>query len=77
LFAHHAVPCTDDRTAPGSVIWKLRVSVIALTCIAGITGAPQLSMPVAEIGGLPVGLLLLGQPGADGLILAVALAAGH
>jgi hypothetical protein len=36
-------------------MWQLRAAVITLTFIAGITGAPQLSMPVAEIGGLPIG----------------------
>jgi amidase len=61
---------------PRSVMWQLRAAVITLTCIAGITGAPQLSMPAALIGGLPVGLSLLGQPGADDSILRLALLAG-
>jgi amidase len=56
---------------------KLRASVITLTCIAGTTGAPQLSMPIAEIGGLPIGLSILGRPGADDSVLALAVAAGH
>jgi amidase len=46
--------------------------VIALTCIAGTLGAPQISMPVAEIDGLPVGLSILGAAGADATLLAVA-----
>jgi amidase len=62
---------------PRSVMWQLRAAVITLTCIAGMTGVPQLSMPVAQIGGLPIGLSLLGRPGADDSILWLALTAGH
>jgi len=36
-----------------------------LTCIAGTTGRPQITLPLAEVGGLPVGLSLLGARGAD------------
>jgi amidase len=49
-----------------------RASVITLTCIAGTIGAPQLSIPAAEVDGLPVGLSFLGQPGSDEMILALA-----
>jgi amidase len=62
---------------PRSVMRKLRASVITLTCIAGMTGAPQVSVPLAEIGGLPIGLSILGRPGADDSVLALAVAAGH
>jgi amidase len=62
---------------PRSVMRKLRASVITLTCIAGMTGAPQVSVPHAEIGGLPIGLSILGRPGADDSVLALAVAAGH
>jgi len=57
---------------PRSLMWKLRASIIALTCIAGMTGAPQLSMPVAQVEGSPVGLSLLGGVGADETVLALA-----
>jgi amidase len=43
-----------------------------LTSIAGTLGAPQLSLPVAFVDGLPVGLSLLGRPGADEMLLAFA-----
>jgi amidase len=61
---------------PRSLMWKLRASIITLTCIAGMTGAPQLSIPVAEVDGLPVGISLLGGVGTDDMILALALAVG-
>jgi len=59
---------------PRSVMWKLRVPIITLTCIAGMTGTPQLSMPVADVSDLPIGLSLLAGVGSDEMILALARA---
>ncbi|GFH10824.1 uncharacterized protein HaLaN_06210 [Haematococcus lacustris] len=50
--------------------WRQRM--ISLTCIAGLTGAPQVNLPVATVGGLPVGLSLLGPPGSDERLLELA-----
>jgi amidase len=49
--------------------------VITLTCIAGMTGTPQLSVPAGDVDGLPVGLSLLARRGADDMLLALALTA--
>ena len=37
----------------------------ALTCIAGTIGAPQISLPLGEVDGLPVGLSIIGDRGSD------------
>jgi amidase len=37
----------------------------ALTCIAGTIGAPQISLPLGEVDGLPVGLSVIGARGSD------------
>ncbi|KAI3424947.1 hypothetical protein D9Q98_008329 [Chlorella vulgaris] len=42
-----------------------RTSLISLTCIAGLSGFPQVNLPIAYVEGLPVGLGLLGPPGSD------------
>jgi amidase len=55
-----------------SAMRERRATVITLTCIAGMIGAPQLSIPAAEVDGSPVGLSLLGRPGSDEMILALA-----
>jgi len=60
---------------PRSVMWQRRVPVITLTCIAGMTGTPQLSVPAGDVDGLPVGLSLLARRGADDMLLALALTA--
>ncbi|WP_204374421.1 amidase family protein [Halolamina pelagica] len=36
------------------------------------TGAPAVSIPCGEVDGRPVGLQLVGPPGADGFLLRVA-----
>ena len=50
----------------------LRLRNSALTSLAGNTGRPQLSMPLAAVDGLPVGLSLLGEHGADEQLIALA-----
>ena len=44
-----------------------------MLCIAGLTGRPQLNLPVAHVDGLPVGLSLLGARGEDELLIGFAL----
>jgi amidase len=57
-----------------SAMWALRKPVMALTCIAGMAGTPQISLPVAEVEGLPIGLSLIGARGSDELLAGFALA---
>ncbi len=40
-------------------------AIVDLTCIAGLTGLPQISLPLGDAGGLPVGLSLIGWRGSD------------
>ena len=47
--------------------------IVRLTCMGGTTGRPQLSMPLAEANGLPVGLSLMGNRGDDEALIAFAL----
>jgi amidase len=50
----------------------VRTRISMLTCIAGTTGRPQINLPLAAVGGLPVGLSLLGARGTDEVLLALA-----
>lgn len=52
----------------------IRRRTLQLTCIAGHAGAPVVSMPLATVGRRPVGLSLVGMPGADEQVLAFAAA---
>jgi amidase len=45
-----------------------------LTCTAGISGQPQVTIPIGTVAGCPVGLSFIGWPGADEALLDVAVA---
>jgi len=48
------------------------VRVLSLTSIAGAARLPQISMPLGDVGGAPVGLSLLARSNEDAFLLAVA-----
>ena len=49
-----------------------RDRVLSLTCIAGLAGLPQVSLPLAQIRGCPIGLSLIAPKGADRALLTFA-----
>jgi len=60
------------RGQPRSAMWGQRTAISTLTTISGTLGAPQVSMPLALVDGLPVGLSILARPGGDDMLLAFA-----
>ncbi|KAG2488367.1 hypothetical protein HYH03_013056 [Edaphochlamys debaryana] len=61
-------PAPLVNTPPAELdAWRTRL--ISLTSIAGLAGLPQVSLPVASVEGLPVGLGLIGPPGSDEALL--------
>lgn len=73
-----ALPTTPfpapPRELPRRRMWPLRNRAGTLTCIAGSAQAPQVSLPLGTVDGLPVGLSLIAAPGNDALLLRAALA---
>ncbi len=51
---------------------ELRTRTIGLTCLAGLAGAPAVSLPLTRAEGLPAGVCLLGRVGDDERLLAIA-----
>ena len=51
---------------------QLRLKNSQLTSIAGLCGLPQLSLPLAEVEGKPVGLSLMAGRGGDETLIALA-----
>lgn len=43
-----------------------------MLCVAGLAGFPQLSMPLAQRDGAPLGISLLGPAGSDRALVALA-----
>jgi amidase len=58
--------------ADGAAVEAFRQRAQRLTCIAGLAGLPQVSIPGGRVdGALPVGLSLIGPPGSDRALLAL------
>jgi amidase len=79
LLTDDAVLCLPTTPTPAPLRGErisarrgVRTRISMLTCIAGTTGRPQINLPLAAVGGLPVGLSLLGARGADEVLLAFA-----
>lgn len=69
---------TSPRIAPrkstptDEIEVRYRNQAICLLCIAGLGGLPQISLPVAELDGMPLGLSIVGPRGCDLALLALA-----
>jgi len=80
LLGDDGVIClpTSPRAAPlrgtpaDQVEVEYRNQAMRLLCIAGLGGLPQINLPVAKIGGLPLGLSLIGARNADRGLIALA-----
>ena len=62
------------RGEPLSVASLQRDRILCLCAHGGLTGVPQVSIPGATVDGLPIGLSILGGPGTDTTLVAVAAA---
>jgi amidase len=69
---------TSPRVAPllGTPFSKIEIEyrnqAMCLLCISGLAGLPQLSLPLAQLDGLPLGLSIIGRRGADTMLLGIA-----
>lgn len=60
------------RSDGDAALEEYRNLAIRMLCIAGLSGFPQLSMPLAQREGAPLGLSLLGPAGSDRALVALA-----
>ena len=75
LIALPSAPCIAPRIdTPPEGQDSYRTRVMRLTCIAGLGGLPQVSIPVGIVDGCPVGLSFIGWPGGDEALLDLAVA---
>ena len=79
LLADNAFICLPTAIGPAPLLGESQQARRALqsrnsmlTFIAGTSGTPQINLPLAEVDGLPVGLSLIGPPGADEALIALA-----
>ena len=59
--------------ASNAVHESFRTRAMCMTCIAGLSGLPQVSIPVGTIDGCPVGLSFIGWAGGDEALLDLAV----
>jgi amidase len=57
-----------------STLEPLRERITRLCCHGGLTGLPQVAIPGSAVDGLPIGLSIIGGPGTDATLVAVAQA---
>jgi amidase len=58
--------------ASESTLEDYRNAAIKLLCVSGLSGFPQVTLPLAQRDGAPFGLSLLGPPGSDRALVALA-----
>ncbi len=59
--------------ASGAEVDEVRSRTFRITCVAGLAGLPQVSLPFVSASGLPAGISLLGPAGSDLALVALAV----
>lgn len=68
-----AASLAPRRDADAAVVDAVRLRTMAITCIAGLAGLPQVSLPTCSPDGVPLGISLLGPAGSDRALVALAV----
>jgi amidase len=73
VMALPTAPCIAPRLdSPADALERLRTRVMRLTCISGLSGLPQITLPAGTVDGCPAGLSLIGSAGSDEALLDLA-----
>lgn len=74
VLALPTAPCIAPLIeTPAAELESFRVRVMRLTCIAGVAGLPQVTIPIGTVAGCPVGLSFIGWAGGDEALLELAV----
>lgn len=65
-------PVSPKRDATNAEVEDFRARAMGLTCISGLSGCPQISLPLADAGA-PIGVSLLATHGGDEALLNIAV----
>jgi amidase len=71
-----AASLAPRRDADPAEVDDVRLRTMAITCIAGLAGLPQVSLPLATPEGVPLGVSLLGPAGSDRALIRLAAQLG-
>ncbi len=74
--AYLVIPTTPDlaplRSASDADLADFRMKLLGLTALAGLAGLPQVHLPLVKVAGVPFGFSIIGKPGSDMQLLALA-----
>jgi amidase len=74
ILALPTTPCSaPPLDAPPTLLAMFRTRVMRLTCIAGLGGLPQVTLPIGTVSGAPAGLSFIGWPRGDEDLLQLAV----
>lgn len=68
-----AASLAPRQDADPATVDAVRLRTMAITCIAGLAGLPQVSIPLASPDGRPLGVSLLGPAGSDLALIRLAV----
>lgn len=75
VLAMPTAPCIAAKAdLSGEELEDFRVRIMRLTCIASLTGLPQVTIPAGTVSGCPIGLSFVGWHGGDEALLDLAYA---
>jgi len=60
------------RDAPHDSLQEFREKALELLCVSGLTGFPQITLPLAMVHGAPMGISLMGPAGSDKRLIGLA-----
>ena len=64
--------CAPLRSANHDALQEFRERALVLLCLSGLSGLPQITLPLCEVHGAPMGLSLMGSRGSDRQLITLA-----
>ncbi|WP_253206682.1 amidase [Verticiella alkaliphila] len=68
-----AASLAPARDMDPAAVDAVRIRTLRMTCIAGLAGLPQVSLPLRDADGVPLGISLIGPAGSDRALIALAV----
>ncbi len=66
--------CAPLKSSTDAELGAFRELALKLLCLSGLSGLPQITLPVGTVHGAPMGISLLGPRGSDRRLIALARA---